>query len=120
MHGWRWIAWADKAIMDDEGKLEAFVGVGRDITERKLAEDRIMKSLREKEILLREVHHRVKNNLQIISTLLSLQSAQSDDQTVIDLYRESQNRIMSIALIHENLYQSDDLNSVNFKNILKA
>ena len=120
MHGWRWIAWADKAIMDDEGKLEAFVGVGRDITERKLAEDRIMKSLREKEILLREVHHRVKNNLQIISTLLSLQSAQSDDQTVIDLYRESQNRIMSIALIHENLYQSDDLNSVNFKKYIKS
>lgn len=119
MHGWRWIAWADKAIMDDEGKFEAFVGVGRDITERKQAEDRIMKSLKEKELLLREVHHRVKNNLQIISTLLSLQSSQSDDQNVIGLYRESQNRIMSIALIHENLYQSEDLTNINFENYAK-
>ncbi len=119
MNGWRWIAWADKAIMDDEGNLEAFVGVGRDITERKLAEDRIMRSLKEKELLLREIHHRVKNNLQIISTLLSLQSAQIEDQRVIELYRESQNRILSIALIHENLYQSDDLTNINFANYVK-
>ncbi len=119
MNGWRWIAWADKAIMDDEGNLEAFVGVGRDITERKLAEDRIMRSLKEKELLLREIHHRVKNNLQIISTLLSLQSSQIEDQRVIDLYRESQNRILSIALIHENLYQSEDLTNINFANYVK-
>lgn len=120
MNGWRWIAWADKAIMDDEGNLEAFVGVGRDITERKLAEDRIMRSLKEKELLLREVHHRVKNNLQIISTLLSLQSSQIDDQSVIDLYRESQNRILSIALIHENLYQSEDLSNIKFERYVKS
>jgi PAS domain S-box-containing protein len=121
MNGWRWVAWADKAILnDDEDELEAFVGVGRDITERKLAEDRIMRSLKEKELLLREVHHRVKNNLQIISTLLSLQSSQIDDQRVIDLYRESQNRILSIALIHENLYQSDDLTNINFANYVKS
>ena len=116
MNGWRWISWADKALMDDAGELKAFVGVGRDITERKLAEDRIMRSLKEKELLLREIHHRVKNNLQIISTLLSLQSSQIEDQSVIDLYRESQNRILSIALIHENLYQSDDLTNINFAN----
>jgi len=119
MNGWRWIAWADKAIMDDEDELKAFVGVGRDITERKLAEDRIMRSLKEKELLLREIHHRVKNNLQIISTLLSLQSSNIEDQGVIDLYRESQNRILSIALIHENLYQSEDLTNINFASYLK-
>jgi len=119
MNGWRWIAWADKAIMDEEGELEAFVGVGRDITERKLAEDRIMRSLQEKELLLREVHHRVKNNLQIISTLLSLQSSQIEEEQVIDLYRQSQNRILSIALIHENLYQSEDLTNINFANYVK-
>ena len=119
MNGWRWISWADKAIMSDTGELEAFVGVGRDITERKLAEDRIMRSLKEKELLLREIHHRVKNNLQIISTLLSLQSSQVEDPGLIDLYRESQNRILSIALIHENLYQSDDLTNINFANYVQ-
>ncbi|NYB52883.1 MAG: PAS domain S-box protein [Methanobacteriaceae archaeon] len=119
MNGWRWIAWADKAIMNQDDELEAFVGVGRDITERKLAEDRIMRSLKEKELLLREVHHRVKNNLQIISTLLSLQSSQIDDEAVIELYRQSQNRIMSIALIHENLYQSEDLTNINFAYYVK-
>lgn len=120
MNGWRWIAWADKAVLDENDELEAFVGVGRDITERKLAEDRIMASLKEKELLLREVHHRVKNNLQIISTLLSLQSGQITDQNVIDLYRESQNRILSIALIHENLYQSEDLTHINFANYVNT
>lgn len=119
MNGWRWIAWADKAIMDDKDEFEAFVGVGRDITERKLAEDRIMRSLKEKELLLREIHHRVKNNLQIIITLLSLQSSNTKDQRVIDLYRESQNRILSIALIHENLYQSEDLTNINFASYVK-
>lgn len=120
MNGWRWISWANKALLDDEGKLEAFVGVGRDITERKLAEDRIMRSLKEKELLLREVHHRVKNNLQIVSTLLSLQSSEIDDVDTKGLYRESQNRITSISLIHENLYQSEDLTNINFENYVKS
>lgn len=119
INGWRWISWADKAIMNEQGELEAFVGVGRDITERKLAEDRIMRSLNEKELLLREIHHRVKNNLQIVSTLLSLQSCEIEDQKVVDLYQQSQNRILSIALIHENLYQSEDLTNVNFARYVK-
>jgi two-component system sensor kinase len=119
MNGWRWISWANKALLDDDRNLKAFVGVGRDITERKLAEDRIMRSLKEKEILLREVHHRVKNNLQIVSTLLSLQSSEIDNNHMKSLYRESQNRITSISLIHENLYQSEDLTNINFQNYVK-
>ena len=95
-------------------------GLGNDITERKKAEDAILSSLKEKELLLREIHHRVKNNLQIISTLLTLQSSQSKKNNVNDLYRESQNRIQSIALIHENLYHSDDLAHINFKAYVKG
>ncbi len=95
-------------------------GVGNDITERKKGENEIFRSLKEKELLLREIHHRVKNNLQIVSTLLSLQSSQSDKVDVNDLYRESQNRIQSIALIHENLYHSEDLAHINFEVYVKG
>ena len=95
-------------------------GVGNDITERKKAEKRILRSLKEKELLLREIHHRVKNNLQIISTLLALQSSKSGKVNVDDLYKESQNRIQSIALIHENLYQSEDLAHINFETYVKS
>ncbi len=95
-------------------------GVGNDITDRKKAENEILRSLHEKELLLREIHHRVKNNLQIISTLLTLQSSQSKKNNVNDLYKESQNRIQSIALIHENLYHSEDLAHINFKAYAKG
>ena len=95
-------------------------GVGNDITERKKGENEILRSLKEKEVLLREIHHRVKNNLQIVSTLLSLQSSQSSKIDVNDLYRESQNRIQSIALIHENLYQSEDLAHINYEVYVKG
>ena len=95
-------------------------GVGNDITERKKAESEILRSLKEKELLLREIHHRVKNNLQIISTLLTLQSSQSKKNNVNDLYRESQNRIQSIALVHENLYHSEDLAHINFEAYAKG
>ncbi len=101
-----------------KNKTLAF-GVVNDITERKKAEDRILRSLKEKEVLLREIHHRVKNNLQIISTLLSLQSSKSGKINVEDLYIESQNRIQSIALIHEKLYKSDDLAHINFESYIK-
>lgn len=87
-----------------------------DITDRKRAEDLLKDSLKEKELLLREIHHRVKNSLQIISSLLSLQAAEIDDENIVERYRESENRIHTIALIHESLYQSTDISNVNFKN----
>ncbi len=86
-----------------------------DITDRKIAEDLLNKSLKEKELLLREIHHRVKNSLQIISSLLSLQSSEIEDEEIIERYKESENRIHTIALIHESLYNSTDISNINFK-----
>jgi PAS domain-containing protein len=86
-----------------------------EVTERKREKDRIAASLAEKELLLKEIHHRVKNNLQIISSLLYLQSNRISDNEVVMALRESEQRIRSMALIHEALYKSDDLASIDFE-----
>ncbi|MDD3985872.1 MAG: histidine kinase dimerization/phosphoacceptor domain -containing protein [Methanobacterium sp.] len=90
-----------------------------DITELKRTESLLKSSLKEKELLLREIHHRVKNSLQIISSLLSLQASEFDDNLIIEKYKESENRIHTIALIHENLYESTDISNINLKNYLE-
>ena len=95
------------------------VGAVADITERKIAEEKIEESLKEKEILLREIHHRVKNNMQIISSLLGLASGSIKDKKYVDMFRESQNRINSMSLIHEKLYRSRDLEKIDLKEYIR-
>jgi PAS domain S-box-containing protein len=89
-------------------------GIGHDITEKKVSEEKLRQSLKEKEVLLKEVHHRVKNNLQVISSILNLQSSYVKDKKTLEILRESQNRIKSMAFIHESLYQTRDFSSINF------
>ncbi len=89
-------------------------GIGFDITENKINEEKITQSLKEKDVLLKEVHHRVKNNMQVISSILNLQSSYVKDTYALNLLKECQNRIKSMAFIHESLYQTKNFESVNF------
>ncbi len=94
--------------------------ITRDVTERERTEAQIRASLREKELLLSEIHHRVKNNLQIVSSLLSLQSNYVTDADALAMFRESQQRVKTMALIHEKLYRSADFAHIDFLDYLAA
>ena len=102
---------ADLTAVNEKLELE--------VLERKRAEEKIKGSLKEKEMLLKEIHHRVKNNLQVVSSMLKIQSEYSKDKKTVDMFQESQNRVRSIALIHEMLYQSKNLSEIDFSEYIQ-
>lgn len=106
--------WATTSTFDHPDYGTVLVAVQQDITDRKLAEEQIKASLSEKEVLLQEVHHRVKNNLQIVDSLLQLQGRRTNDEQTAAILTDSRNRIASIALVHEKLYGSSDLANIDF------
>lgn len=104
-----------RAVLENKDKVMRIVCVAKDVSERKRAEEQITASLREKEILLKEVHHRVKNNLQVVASMLNLQSRYLEDRKAKAMFEDSQRRIESMSLIHEKLYRSKDLARIDFR-----
>ncbi|WP_425526029.1 PAS domain S-box protein [Halotia branconii] len=116
-----WINLTASLVREISGLPKYFIAVVEDISERQAAlrdrqisQERLQASLLEKEVLLKEVYHRVKNNLQVISSLLSLQSDYIQEQQYVEIFKQSQRRIASMALVHEKMYGSQDLAKINF------
>ncbi|MEB3335893.1 MAG: histidine kinase dimerization/phosphoacceptor domain -containing protein [Leptolyngbyaceae bacterium] len=113
----RWMQWINRIILDDQDRFIEFQSVGRDINARKQAEQQLQTSLK---VLLKEVHHRVKNNLQMVYSLLRLQYRRIKDQQAAEVLLESQNRVKSISLIHEKLYGAEDVSKIDFAQYISS
>jgi two-component sensor histidine kinase len=109
-----WISSTLTPIYDEFNALKKLVVVDTDITTSKKMQKQIESSLKEKDILLKEIHHRVKNNLQIIISLLNLQSGYIKDEASLKAVKEGQSRVRSMALVHEKFYQSDKVSEIDF------
>jgi PAS domain S-box-containing protein len=133
--GWRvrkdgsrfWASVVVTAVRDPSGAIEGFAKVTRDVTERRHQDDelrarqaQLVQHLKERDVLLQEIHHRVKNNLQVISSLISMQIRKLDPGTSRDALEECQTRVLAIALIHEKLYQSKDYAEVHFADYARS
>jgi len=106
-------------MYDEKGVFIGMQGTLQDITEIKRINDELLKSLNEKELILKEIHHRVKNNLQIVSSLLRLQAESIEDKAAIGYLKMSEQRVKSMALIHQQLYRTKDLSRIDFREYIE-
>ena len=111
----KWVEDITHIRRDAEGAITHYQGIVFDVTDHLEADATIKRSLKEKEVLLKEVHHRVKNNMAVISAFLSLQSLYVEDKSYLDMLQESQNRIRAMALVHEQLYRTEDFAQIDLK-----
>ena len=116
----RYIQAVETARANDKGEIEWLVGTNFDITDSKTASMKLKAAFNEKEVLLKEVYHRVKNNLQVVSSLINLQARAVKNEEAKNLLRQSADRVKAMALIHEKLYQSDDLAKIDISHYLKT
>ncbi|TDU80849.1 PAS domain S-box-containing protein [Prosthecobacter fusiformis] len=114
-----WLRWEVRPWMEVDGEIGGVVMFTEVITERKQAAENIRASLEEKEVLLREIHHRVKNNMQIISSLLQLQTSALHDPADVAIFQDCQARIHAMAMVHDRLYRSGNLSTINFGDHLR-
>ncbi|MBN2771592.1 MAG: PAS domain S-box protein, partial [Spirochaetes bacterium] len=114
----RWYRWVTRALFDETGKVHTYQTIGQDITNYKIIQSELRASLKEKEILLQEVHHRVKNNMQVIIALLTLQMTRSGSE-LNSVLKDIRNRMQIFADIHSNLYKHNNFTCINFKNHVK-
>ena len=115
----RWLAGKGRIIYDETGSAVRMLGININITAQKQAAEQIKASLREKEVLLTELHHRVKNNLQIISSFLNLQSGYIEDAKTLEILKSAENRVISMALVHDQLYLSQKLAQIDSASYIK-
>jgi PAS domain S-box-containing protein len=110
----RWVRVTTTVLPDPEGGPLLGLGIIEDITDRKQMEEQIKASLREKEVLLREIHHRVKNNLMVVTSLIEMQAEETTNPEALQLFRDLRNRVLAMSMVHEDLYQSENLEQIAF------
>lgn len=112
--------WYNTPLVNRQNEVIGVASLVQDITEQELAKQQVSQDLLEKEVMLKEIHHRVKNNLQVIISLLNLQANSSGDQEMREAFQDSINRIYSMALVHEQLYEADDFSNINLPNYIET